>query len=238
MKRLPASERVRAEWLRRVEAEYRSAAVTQHLTLWLLQVGASPDLVSAGLRIVRDELAHARTSHRVFVAAGGEGGPRMPRDTLELPRTSGAPLEDDLARACLDVFCLGETAAVRLFKDLRAACAVPAASQVLERILRDEVRHRDFGWTLLGWLLALPGHDERLRALVTRELPAALERIYANYGPIEAASQTRLPREDARWGLIPPARYGQVLEMTFERDYVPRFARLRIALPHPGRGPT
>ncbi|MEO7331341.1 MAG: ferritin-like domain-containing protein, partial [Minicystis sp.] len=52
----PASEAVRGEWLRRVQAEYRSAAVTQQLTLWLIQMGASPDLISAGLRIVRDEL--------------------------------------------------------------------------------------------------------------------------------------------------------------------------------------
>jgi hypothetical protein len=39
----PASSRVRDEWLRRVEAEYRSAVIAQHLGLWLLQIGASPD---------------------------------------------------------------------------------------------------------------------------------------------------------------------------------------------------
>ena len=42
---VPASNAVRAEWARRVEAEYRSAAITQHLTLWLIQMGASPDLI-------------------------------------------------------------------------------------------------------------------------------------------------------------------------------------------------
>ena len=151
-KRAQASERVRAEWLRRVEAEYRSAAVTQHLTLWLIQIGASPDLLAAGLRIVRDELAHAAMSHRAFLAAGGAGGPAMARETLGLPRTAGA-LEDDVTRVCLDVFCLGETVAVRLFKELRQACDVPSARRVLDRVLRDEVRHRDFGWALLGWLL-------------------------------------------------------------------------------------
>ncbi len=41
-KGVPASERVQHEWLRRVEAEYRSAAIAQHLTLWLTQIGASP----------------------------------------------------------------------------------------------------------------------------------------------------------------------------------------------------
>ena len=31
-----ASQAVRDEWLRRVEQEYRSAATTHHLTLWLI----------------------------------------------------------------------------------------------------------------------------------------------------------------------------------------------------------
>ena len=226
--RPPAPERVRAEWLRRVEAEYRSAAVTQHLTLWLIQIGASPDLVRAGLRIVRDELAHAAMSHRTYVAAGGEGGPQLARDSLELPRTKGAPLEDDVTRVCVDVFCLGETVAVRLFKELRQRCDVPVARRVLDRVLRDEVRHRDFGWTLLAWLLDSPAHGPRLRGLVARELPASFARIRSTYAPPEARGHATLPREVARWGLMPAARYGEVLDATFERDYLPRFARLGI----------
>lgn len=226
--RARASERVRGEWLRRVEAEYRSAAVTQHLTLWLIQIGASPDLLAAGLRIVRDELAHASMSHRAFLAAGGAGGPAMARETLELPRTAGALLEDDVTRVCVDVFCLGETVAVRLFKELRQACDVPAARRVLDRVLRDEVRHRDFGWALLGWLLESPGHGERLRRLVAAELPASVARIRGMYAPGIAAGERAIPREESRWGLMAPARYGELLRMTFERDYVPRFARLGV----------
>src|SRR5689334_11663965 len=84
----PASDAVRAEWGRRVEAEYRSAAITQHLTLWLIQMGASPDLIDDGLRIVKDELAHARLSHRVHARAGGGALPALRRETLGL-RSSG-----------------------------------------------------------------------------------------------------------------------------------------------------
>jgi hypothetical protein len=228
--RAAAPERARDEWLRRVEAEYRSAAITQHLTLWLTQIGASPDLVRAGLRVARDELAHATMSHRVFVAAGGprDSGPRLARESLELPRTPGASLEDDVTRVCVDVFCLGETAAVRLFKELRQRCDVPVARRVLDRVLRDEVRHRDFGWALLGWLFASPD-GERLRALVTRELPASFARIRAMYAPpLPPGAGASLPREVTRWGLMPAARYGDLLRVAFERDYAPRFARLGI----------
>src|SRR5436190_4493889 len=155
MKPPVASNTVRAEWLRRIEAEYRSAAITQELTLWLIQIGASPDLIRAGLRIVSDELTHAEMSHRVFTAAKGTETPKLARESLALAGGRG-PLEHDVARIAANVFCLGETVAVPLFKELRAACPVAPAKRALDRILRDEVRHRDFGWTLLGWLFESP----------------------------------------------------------------------------------
>jgi hypothetical protein len=232
-----APERVRGEWLRRVEAEYRSAAITQHLTLWLIQMGASPDLIAAGLRIVRDELAHASLSHRTYVAAGGSDAPRMARESLELPRRPRDPLEFDVSRTCLEVFCLGETVAVRLFKELRERCKVPVARHALDRVLRDEVRHRDFGWLLLDALLASPMERE-IRELIVRELPRAFVRIRQMYAPFDSTKPTNLgvaaERErpldasETAWGLMPAARYGELLRRTFERDYVPRFARAGI----------
>jgi hypothetical protein len=99
---------------------------------------------------------------------------------------------------------------------------------VLDRILRDEVRHRDFGWVLLGWLLDSRGNGARVRELVDRELPAWFHRLRFLYGPPGAARQARLPPGEARWGLMPPARYDAILALTFERDYVPRFRRLGI----------
>ena len=232
MGKAAASARVTDEWLRRVEAEYRSTAIATHLSLWLVQIGASPDLVKAALRIAREELGHATMSHRVHVAAAGKGprpaGPTLDRATLELVRRSQEPLEHDVARVCVEVFCLGETAAVRLFRELRQRCDVPLARRTLDRVLRDEVGHRDFGWTLLAWLLELPGRGPPLRQLVTTELPAYFHRIQSLYAPADVARQATLPREDARWGLMPPGRYGQLLRETFEKDYVPRFARVGI----------
>jgi len=235
MGKAAASARVTDEWLRRVEAEYRSTAVATHLSLWLVQIGASPDLVKAALRIAREELGHATMSHRVYVAACGKGGapagPTLDRTTLELVRHPDEPLEHDVARVCVEVFCLGETAAVRLFRELRQRCDVPVARRTLDRVLRDEVGHRDFGWTLLAWLLELPGRGPLLRQLVTSELPAYFRRIQALYAPADVAGPSTdglSSREDARWGLMPPGRYGELLRETFEKDYVRRFARVGI----------
>ena len=222
---MSASARVRSEWLRRVEAEYRSAVLTQELCLWLMQIGASPDLIRAGLRIVRDELRHADLCHRTFLEAGGEGGPTLPRETLRLDRRAAEPLEYDVTRVCVDAFCLGETVAVPLFTRLRKGCTVPGPRRVLDRVLLDEVRHRDFGWALLGWLLELPMGAE-LRALVQRELPRYFMRMRRAYG--SASTNTTMDDADRAWGLMPPAEYAEVLERTVERDWIARFARFDL----------
>jgi hypothetical protein len=225
-KRPAASDVVRNEWLRRVEAEYRSAAITQHLTLWLIQIGASPDLIHDGLRIVRDEVAHAELSHRVYVAGGGAAPPHIPRESLALPR-SNEPLEHDVLRAGVEIFCLGETVAVRLFKELRAGCTVAPARRALDRILRDEVRHRDFGWALLEWLDG-SAQGPTLRELSRRELPRMFERLRRLYAPSTAQGQHAMATTDRAWGLMPAARYGKILDDVLKRDYVPRFARIGI----------
>lgn len=162
------NEAVVREWLRRVEEEYRSAAITQHLTLWLLQLGLSPDLVRAGLAI-------------------------------------------------------GETVAVPLFRALREGCRVPVARVALDRVLRDEVRHRDFGWALLDALLASPA-AELTRAVASRVLADAFGELRAGYG-----GDAWSPGDEERaWGLMSHAEYEGIVEMTFEQVWRSRFAERDI----------
>jgi hypothetical protein len=224
---IPASSRVREEWRARIAAEYGSAAITQHLVLWLIQIGASPDVIDAGLRIVEDELVHSRLSHQVYVDAGGTEAPRIERANLELPRRDQAPLELDVLRTVVRNFCLGETVAVPLFSHLRASCTVPSARAALDRVLRDEVRHRDFGWLALDWLLTTP-LGEHIPGILERDLPAMfgeLERSYGTGNPAyDEPPEADLPADDRAWGLAPAREYADILHRTFTRDYQPRFA--------------
>jgi len=119
-----ASDLVRTEWMRRVEAEYTSAAVTQHVTLWLIQIGASPDLIHGGMRIADDEIVHAELSHEAYVEAGGAQALQLVRERLGLRRTESDPLEYDVTRVALNTFCLGETVAVPLFTEYLLAFEV------------------------------------------------------------------------------------------------------------------
>lgn len=212
--------------MRRVEAEYQSASITQHLVLWLIQIGSSPDLIRAGLRIVDDELVHSELSFEAYLAARGGGSPTLPRETLQLGRDTKVPLEIDVTRCVVNTFCIGETVAVPLFTGLRAGCKVPAARRVLDRVLQDEVRHRDFGWSALAYLLDTP-NGPTLRGLAQQELPLYFQRVRIIYGE-RAKEYDRIAPEDRAWGLMPPAEYAAVVERTLTRDWIPRFAALGI----------
>jgi 1,2-phenylacetyl-CoA epoxidase catalytic subunit len=166
-------------------------------------------------------------SHEVYTAAGGTAPPAIDRDQLGLAR-AGA-LEDDILRAAVRVFCLGETVAVPLFSHLREACTEPTARAALDRILRDEVRHRDFGWDLLDWLVDV---DPTVSARVTAALPAMFSELAESYGmgnAVVAEDDGAMTAADRAWGLAPPRDYAEILARTVERDYRPRFAARGIA---------
>ncbi|CAN5657980.1 hypothetical protein BH11MYX1_BH11MYX1_54550 [soil metagenome] len=216
--------RVRHEWRARVAAEYTSAAITQQVTLWLIQAGAPPDLIEAGLAIVADELAHSRLSHEVYLAAGGTEPPALDRAQLGMVRAHEV-LEVDLLSAIVRVFCLGETVAVPLFKHLREPCTEPVARAALDRILRDEVRHRDFGWDTLDWLYTTAIADQ-IPAWITAAWPAMRRELAASYGELNtviATDSDEISEADRAWGLASPRDYAEILARTIERDYRPRF---------------
>jgi hypothetical protein len=226
-----ATERVREEWRARIAAEYTSAAITQNLVLWLIQAGAPPDLIEAGLAIVADELVHSQMSHEVYVAAGGSSPPAIVREQLGLARRQSS-LEHDILGTAVRVFCLGETVAVPLFRHLREHCTKTVAREALDRILRDEVRHRDFGWDLLDWLLTSPIAAD-VPARVAAELPAMLAELHQSYGadnPAVATDSGAMSDGERTWGLAPPREYAAILATTIEKDYRPRFAARGIVM--------
>lgn len=214
---------VRREWSRRVEAEYASSAIAQHLVLWLIQLGAPRELLDDGLRIVSDELDHAQLCAEVSRAAGTSEPPKLAREMLGLGRPPGGALELHALAACVRFFCLGETVAVPLFKELRAECEQPLARKVLDRVLRDEVRHRQFGWDLLDYFeQSLPGTVDHVEAM----LPGMFRQLEASYG--SDREHTVIGTEERAWGLMPRALYAAIFDETVGKEYVPRFLELGI----------
>lgn len=218
---------VQREWQRRVEAEYRSAVTTHTLALWLLQQLAPFELVRMALRIVDDELVHAELSQVTYLAAGGVEPLQLSRETLGFPSPPPAQRLDAILQCALRSFCLGETVAVRLFARLRSQCEQPRAKAALDRILKDEVSHRDFGWTLLEWLLS-GEQGEVLRQRSQALLPQMFADLRKSYAFETLACDAPAQPAHRHWGLMPLPDYAAALLETYEKDYTPLFAAFDI----------
>ncbi len=211
---------IQDEWRRRVVAEYRSAAHTHTVTGWLIEIGASPDLIEDGLRIVADELAHAELSGQVLASAGGTVQQVVDRATLRMVRSD--PLELGVVRAAVEMFCLGETVAVPLFRRMLKSATQPVAVHALRRIVADEARHRRFGWDLLDWCNEGPLRP-LVRQVLQTELPRMVERVEQAYG---RGTSRDVPELWRTWGLIAPAEYATDLRTTERVWWSRRFARM------------
>ncbi|MFT6818740.1 MAG: hypothetical protein ACJATT_002558 [Myxococcota bacterium] len=220
-----ASRRVLAEWSNRVAAEYTSATYASQALHRAIQVGLPDDLHRTALRIVGDELDHARLSHDCLTALGGADEP-IPLElaALELPSPEGplAALVDNVVRN----FCLGETFAVPLFDAMRRTATHPAVQPALTRILRDEAVHRAFGWSALDALLALD--ETGVRQRIIDRLPAWLDGFRQAYAAMPDSNT--LTAEELTMGLIPLSTYAEVHDRTVTGDIYPRFSERGIVI--------
>jgi hypothetical protein len=219
-------ERLLAEWRNRVRAEYGSAGLAAQVVHWMIQCGFPEELVAVGLRIVQDELDHARLSHDVVVDRGGADEPM----SLDI-RATASPLAPEgvlasLVDSILRNFCLGETFAVPLFHAMRSTTDVPVARDALDRILKDEAVHRAFGWDVLDVLLELDPPGVRARA--EAKLPEMLRWFERAYGG--AASQTTITDEERSCGLITGEEYARIHQTCLDEQIRPRLTRRGIHL--------
>lgn len=222
---------VATEWRRRTQAEYTSAAIAHHVTLWLLQLGAPPDLIRDGLRVVEDELTHSELSAAVASAAAVDMGPVV-IDAAFLTTLGPDGSTIALANSILRFFCIGETVAVPLFRMLRANCSVPIARRALDRILRDEAGHRQFGWDVIDWLILSGG--EPMQRYLEGELPGALEEVSRAYGVDSQPREGFLSSDVTAWGLAQASAYAHTLVTALARDVLPRLAERGLTPPDGG----
>jgi 1,2-phenylacetyl-CoA epoxidase catalytic subunit len=182
-------------------------------------VGLPDELHRTALRIVADELDHARLSHDCLTALGGADEPiPLELNALELPSPEGplAALVDNIVRN----FCLGETFAVPLFDAMRRTATHPAVQPALTRILQDEAVHRAFGWSALDALLQID--ETGVRERVMQHLPAWLEGFRKAYAGMP--NSNTLTDEELTMGLIPLSTYAEVHDRTVAEDIRVRFA--------------
>ncbi len=212
---------VTAEWNQRTEAEYISAVIAQQVTLRLLQLGAPPDLIRDGLRIASDELTHAELSAAVAASASGEAAaPVIDPTAMALP--TGEAALGHLIPSIVRFFCVGETIAVPLFRMLRQHCTIPIARSALDRIMRDETRHRQFGWDVLDWILLVGGLS--VRDALVAQAPVMLEEVASAYAVTGngAETETAMSPSAFAWGLAPASDYFSTVSTALAGDVLPR----------------
>ena len=219
-------ERAILEWRARAAAEHRSAAQAARLLHLCVVLGVDRAHVDALARTVADELDHAALSHGVARALGGDDAPVDVDLALLLPGPGQGPLAEGLL-LCLSELCVGETLAVDLFAEMRAQATQPEARAALDRILRDEPRHRRWAWRHLDALLALdPAGGRRL---LNGALEGVLEGVAAAYGEVPEALDPG-PRGRAA-GLLPGAVWRRVFWRTWSRHLRPRLSRAGLEAP-------
>lgn len=224
-----ATPRVHREWANRVAAEYTSATYAAQALHRAIQLGLPDTTHRTAMRIVGDELDHARLSHECLVALGGSASPiPLELGRLELPRSEDGPVADLLDNIVRN-FCLGETFAVPLFDRMRRTATHPAVQPALTRILRDEATHRAFGWTTLDQLLAVDA--DGVRARVNERLPGWLAAFWRAYGDLPDTDD--LSDDERAMGLLPLRAYAEVHEQTVRGELIPRFAQRGITCPEP-----
>jgi hypothetical protein len=219
-------EELQREWKARIVAEYHSAAFTAELVHLLIRIGAPYDLLYTAHRIIKDELVHAERSFGMFQLLGGKEQLVELRDeTLRLPVYS-ADTFTQVACTALQFFCLGESFAVPLFREMARKTKHHKATLVLKRILRDESVHREFGWSLLDYLLE---RDEATtKEIAKKQLGAFLRQYQRGYGTNSPEYPERVSAKEEPYGLMPRARYVKVFEEALHQVILPRFAKRGI----------
>jgi hypothetical protein len=207
------------EWANRVESEYRWAAISQHLGLWLLQMGASPDLVRATLRSTNDSLTHAELALAVLRELGEGMNRSISQDSLGLLRRPQLSLEEDTLLVALEHFAFAASLKQCVARRQREVARAPTAVAALDRMVADFGEQGALGWHVLDWMLSRPA-----RVRHQQVVEAALADIAARVVVAPAWSVEPPPAILNVWGLLPLAEHGQLVQSCQLRIWNPRLA--------------
>ncbi len=211
----PGADEAADAWGRSAQAEAASVPAFLQLAAELLAHDAPADLVERALDAAEDEIRHARICAAMASRfSGHRERPTIPTAPLRAP----LPGQAGLARLAVESWidgCLGEGAAAA-----RARFAAKHTSDARVRsasatIARDEARHAELGWDVLGFALRAGGPEVGDQVRACRDTfavdPAAPERDQLRWGVLGSATSidvdTRAARAARRRldGLLPRA---------------------------------
>jgi hypothetical protein len=215
-------KRVGDIWADRARTELGAGSGFAQVVVSLYALGARPEVLELATRAAHEEVAHARSCHRLAELYLGEAI-AMPRPKkVGMPEHAGA--NDPLRRTLhvIGLSCINETIAAEFVArclDASEAHAVREASSVH---LRDEIGHARVGWAHLASDV-LDANDRRavaawLPRLVRANARAWMDRI------------ATLPEEGIAGHGYPPAAHLRAgVRHAFDTVIAPGFDEVRIA---------
>jgi hypothetical protein len=194
-------------WRLRMVSEHVSARVFAALVPQLMRAGLDRKWVAEASAMIDQELEHGLLCAGVVRALGDDAVAPLPEDLPEVPRHADATALECVLRNVISISCCSETVAVALVGCEREQAGTTALRELLEQILRDEVRHARFGWRLLDELA--PALDERTRARLGDYLVAVFQHQIAFHAPfLEMGSAEQpgvaigAPDGDSNWRIF------------------------------------
>ena len=209
-------------WRHRALDEYRSQVAFTEFLGEVTDLGCSHDILSASVRLVRDEARHVEICRRMVLALGGDA--RIPGEPGWVRSDREAPLLDRVLTTTLASLCIGETLSVALLVKSRDVATFPVAKAALEQLAKDESIHSQLGWRLLPMLWPLA--DRKLRRELTAALPylfeASWDAVFGGMTPGDGHT------ERDSFGDVLDHERQTVFDHSLEHDIVRRFEKLGI----------
>ncbi|MDH3752857.1 MAG: ferritin-like domain-containing protein [Acidimicrobiia bacterium] len=146
----------RQYWSRRAWGEYGAISESPAMAIRYQMERREPDLVFFWTMRTHEEVRHAEVCQRMADACGGYltepvtkalEGSVATHGVRSMSFDADTPLEALVA----SLICCAEVIAFDVFVALIKITTDPVAKQVLKLIMRDEVRHCDFGWKYLEY---------------------------------------------------------------------------------------
>lgn len=209
-------------WQLRTLDEYRSQVGFTDFLRELTELGCTFDILTAGVRVVRDEARHVEICRRLVVALGGDdripGEPRWVSSNLQEP-----PLVR-VVETIVGSLCIGECLSTAILAATRRVTRDPLAKAVVTMLTRDESFHGQLGWTLLPrlWPLLSKPEQRRVKAYLKDDLDTARQVVFEGCD----GDDSKTPRNP--FGHLKNDERHVVFEQALERDVLRRFRELGL----------
>ncbi len=216
--------RARVAWTSVAISEYRAAVALADLQRAMLVANAPLDLVGMAGDFVADEVLHVELASRLAMDLGGAAPIEIDLARMSNPQPPDLDAREHANELVLRVACVAETLSGAFAVETLSVVEHALMSAIVERIARDESRHKRLGWLYMEWAAEEMNDSERARlgAVAT----SALERI----SPIWNRRGTGAPTHELGW--LEPDVFRARAVTTIREEIVAPLARFGI-VPEP-----